>query len=354
MTELLDPRIYEQFNSRAPFKLEDAMVLLFARAGSHSHNTYTPKDDPNAIDDTDFMGVIVPPIEFTLGMRNWDNVDFIFEELDCVFYSFRKFVGLLSKGNPNVLGLLFLDPSSVLIKHKAWDDIISNRTAFENKGLTFNSFVGYARNQFKRMTRFSLDVSQQWDESVELITAAGWDVAEVTGKKSRGMPDEIAVGKILKNRYPDSLYSVRSFINVQLETAVGLIQLIHARHFQGYMGERRKNLVRKFGYDTKNAAHLIRLMRMCNEYLISGKLQVFRTIDAQELKDIKSGKWEFERVQAEAGKLFAEAEELVKVSTLPEEPDMEWINELCVRTLMDVYKLIPASPESYPVKWRNG
>jgi predicted nucleotidyltransferase len=32
--------------------------------------------------------------------------------------------------------------------------------------------------------------------------------------------------------------------------------------FQGYMGERRKRLVEQFGYDTKNAAHLIRLLRM--------------------------------------------------------------------------------------------
>lgn len=37
--------------------------------------------------------------------------------------------------------------------------------------------------------------------------------------------------------------------------------------FEGYMGEKRKRLVRKFGYDTKNACHLIRLLKMGIEFI---------------------------------------------------------------------------------------
>lgn len=33
------------------------------------------------------------------------------------------------------------------------------------------------------------------------------------------------------------------------------------------MGEKRKQLVAKHGYDTKNASHLIRLLRMGMEFL---------------------------------------------------------------------------------------
>lgn len=56
------------------------------------------------------------------------------------------------------------------------------------------------------------------------------------------------------------------------------------------MGERRKALVRRHGYDTKNAAHLIRLLRMGIEFLQSGELLVDRSgHDAGELLAIKRG-----------------------------------------------------------------
>jgi len=52
------------------------------------------------------------------------------------------------------------------------------------------------------------------------------------------------------------------------------------------MGAKRKSLVEKFGYDTKNAAHLILLLRMGIEFLSVGVLHVKRH-DAQELLEIK-------------------------------------------------------------------
>ena len=55
---------------------------------------------------------------------------------------------------------------------------------------------------------------------------------------------------------------------------------------KGYMGEKRKRLVEKFGYDTKNASHLIRLLRMGMEFLVDGELHVERE-DAKELLRIK-------------------------------------------------------------------
>lgn len=99
--------------------------------------------------------------------------------------------------------------------------------------------------------------------------------------------------------------------------------------FEGYMGEKRKRLVQKFGYDTKNAAHLIRLLRMGIEFLTDGELYVERE-DAAQLLDIKRGKWTLERIKAESDRLFAVAEEAYIHSKLPKEPDRERINQLCV------------------------
>ena len=48
----------------------------------------------------------------------------------------------------------------------------------------------------------------------------------------------------------------------------------------------------------ENAAHLIRLLRMGNEFITTGTLHVFRTSDADELKVIKRGGWTLDQVKA--------------------------------------------------------
>jgi hypothetical protein len=100
--------------------------------------------------------------------------------------------------------------------------------------------------------------------------------------------------------------------------------------FQGYMGEKRKELVRRFGYDTKNAQHCIRLLRMLIEYLGTGDLQVERP-DAEELLAIKRGEWSLERVHREADRLFREAAGALGRTQLREGPDFERAKRLAVQ-----------------------
>jgi predicted nucleotidyltransferase len=98
---------------------------------------------------------------------------------------------------------------------------------------------------------------------------------------------------------------------------------------EGYMGAKRKELVQRHGYDTKNAAHLIRLLRMGIEFLNTGELQVIRQ-DATQLLEIKKGEWSLEKVKAEAERLFISAETAFTLSKLPDKPDRDKINKLCV------------------------
>jgi len=98
---------------------------------------------------------------------------------------------------------------------------------------------------------------------------------------------------------------------------------------KGYMGEKRKQLVQKHGYDTKNAAHLIRLLRMGIEALQTGQLQVKRP-DADELLQIKHGAYTLDYVQDMANDLFQQCHDAKEACTLPEKPDPELVNQLCV------------------------
>lgn len=99
--------------------------------------------------------------------------------------------------------------------------------------------------------------------------------------------------------------------------------------YQGYMGAKRKQLVEKFGYDTKNAAHTIRLLRMAVEYCMSnGQLTVKRP-DRDELLAIKDGQFSKQDIIDEAMELFEKGESLYKVLDLPDKPDHERIDALC-------------------------
>jgi predicted nucleotidyltransferase len=97
---------------------------------------------------------------------------------------------------------------------------------------------------------------------------------------------------------------------------------------KGYMGEKRKSLVKKYGYDTKNAAHLIRLLMMGIEFLAKGKLKVFRTDDADLLLDIKKGKWSLEDIKKVAEIMFKTLLMARNNSKLPDNPDREKAEEI--------------------------
>ena len=131
---------------------------------------------------------------------------------------------------------------------------------------------------------------------------------------------------ILKNR---DLFSAKHVYNSFVGYAHGQLHRMTHCKFEGYMGSKRKSLVDKHGYDTKSAAHLIRLLRMGREFLSLGKLLVERP-DAEQLLEIKRGEWSLDRVKREAEKLFDQIRYAFVYSSLPADIDMEAVNRLCV------------------------
>jgi hypothetical protein len=104
------------------------------------------------------------------------------------------------------------------------------------------------------------------------------------------------------------------------------------------MGRERKELFLRHGYDLKNAAHCLRLLRMGCELMETGELHVDRTnIDAEELKEIKSGKWTLGQVQREADRGFKRMEAAQKTSVLPESPNLEVVEQLVIRTYFEFW-----------------
>lgn len=103
-------------------------------------------------------------------------------------------------------------------------------------------------------------------------------------------------------------------------------------NYQGWLAKRnpaRAELEAKFGYDTKHAMHLVRLLRMCREILETGKVTVKRQ-DREELLAIRAGAWSYERLVEWAAREDDAIEALYATSPLPVTPDVSALDALCI------------------------
>jgi predicted nucleotidyltransferase len=233
-------------------------LLVAGYMGSQSHGTYMPSSHTGGYDDVDIMGVIVPPKRYFIGLSGFDHWMLMKDELDVVTYSVTKLARLLLKGNPNVLGLLWLRSDRLLASSPMWEQWRMARHSFLSQRVRA-AFAGYAHDQLVKLGR------------------------------------------------PNT---------------------------RGYMGAERKALFAKHGYDIKNAAHCVRLLRMGLELLETGELHVDRTrIDADELNAIKRGEYSLERIHRIAADGFRRMEAASARNLLPPEPDSAVAERLVIATV---------------------
>lgn len=295
-------------------------VCLLAYRGSIAHGMYVPSTDPTHIDDVDLMGVVLAPEENYIGLEEWGSrgtYEYKRGKWDCVFYEIRKMFSLLLQGNPNVLSVLWCKPEHFLSLSTAGREIVSNRHLFVGKHVS-NAFAGYAQAQLEKMeARDPAELREYLAITAEL-------------KRRGAHPNH--KGEVFDIPEPDT--------GIERDVAAWPLDKLLQRMtgFQkkgrniGYIGDKRKRLVLEHGYDAKNAAHCVRLLRMCREFLETGEMQVFRG-DAAELLEIKRGQWPLERVKSHAAELFEEITSARDRSPLPDKPDRVAAESLLVRIL---------------------
>jgi hypothetical protein len=300
--------------------LPEGLISLCWR-GSVAHGMYVPQSDPDSIDDKDVMGIYIAPLEHYLGFGREDVYEKWEGEWDCVFYEVRKFIGLLLNCNPNVLSLLWLKPNGIIYENAFGARLRENRDLFVTRK-AYHSFSGYAHAQFKKMISFNQEAQELMQQLEEQLIGLGIDPESCdAGDSLRTLDGASFVGAT-----PAMMEVVKRYRGERRRYYSG-----------GYMGKKRRELVRRVGYDAKNAAHLIRLLRMGIEFLTEGTIYVERA-DAPELLDIKRGAWPLEKVKSEAERLFQLSQEAYVRSTLPPEPDRARAERLCVEMISEFHK----------------
>lgn len=341
-------------------------TILVTRAGSHAYGTSTPTSDE------DYRGIAVPPEEYRVGfVHRFEQAQW--SDPDVVIYDIRKFFNLAADCNPNILEILFVEDTDVLHCALAGGLLRTHRQDFLSQK-ALHTYRGYAISQLKRIR-----THRKWllSPPARKPTRADFNLPErATLLKEQIGEINAAIQKQLDSWEPDlSLIedaSTRMAITARFETtlteimvngddrwqragrAVGLDDDILAvtgreRAYKSAMDEwdryqtwlatrnqKRAELEARFGYDTKHASHLVRLMRTCGEILTERTIRVRRP-DAQELLEIRAGAWSYDQLETWAESEDARIGDMAKSCPLPRVPDRAKLDALCMQVTQFVF-----------------
>ena len=124
-------------------------ILLKCLVGSHCYELNHEKSDE------DYRGIfILPKYEY----ESMDNRKISFipylnqindEKNNEVYYELKRFIELLTQGNPNCIEILFLDDKYYKIKHIILKELFDNKEQFLNKTFA-NSLLGFIQSQIRK------------------------------------------------------------------------------------------------------------------------------------------------------------------------------------------------------------
>ena len=347
--------------------------------GSQAYGINTPESD------IDKSGVIIPDKSYFFGLNHFEQFRGYPDE-DKTMYDIRKAIRLIADNNPNMLDFIATPERCILKLWPWWQKVIDNKNLFISKKAKF-TFSGYAIAQLERIRThrsYLLNPPKKQPERVDfglpaecifpttqlkaLINACMCDfLVEETKADFFDALDAIYGDYIIPLFYKFTKENIRhvamqwlqsglksnlnclrslgpTYIKEEyLDTAERELAHYCACHewqrYQSWLKSRNKKraeLELKFGYDTKHGAHLVRLMRMGVEILQTGRINVDRTqIDADELKEIKLGSWNYEQLEIYAKDMDDALSEMYKTSTLQKTCNFNAINDLCINIVDD-------------------
>jgi hypothetical protein len=343
--------------------LEKEHLLLDCISGSRAYGLNTSASD------TDIRGVFVLPQDEYYGLHYSDQLQNASN--DVVYYELGRFVELLAKNNPNMLEMLSMPADCVRYQHPLFDCFRSED--FLSR-LCKNTFAGYALTQVKKargLNKKIVNPVEQERRSVldfcyvvqgqgsvpvqDFLEEKGIEQEECGLTNIPHMPGLFGLfhqpGLRLKgivhseNANDVSLSSIPNGLEpIALMTFNLNSYSTYCKEYRDYWewvekrnDERYQNtLSHGKNYDAKNLMHTFRLLDMAEEIGKQGKI-IVRRPNREFLLQIRSGAFDYQELLTQAEKRIAGMEEIYERSDLPEEPDLNRINETLIRVRRQVY-----------------
>ena len=329
-------------------------ILVKHYAGSIAYGTNHKNSD------IDFRGL------FALNKKELispflDIKEFVDEnEEDTKYFELSNYFKLVTNMNPNIIETLYVDRNDIVKSSKAYELLRENRDLFLNKSIGFST-IGMASKKLHSMSGRNKWVNKPQPEQppqqknyVSLVHNFTSDQVfkinlEDYERNHRLIPYGSGILALIE-RNGSSPYNKIGNLNIKHDPDLVRIppkMLLkynqdvydkdkkNHKDYWGWMGtrnEKRSATEEKFGYDTKDGMHLVRMIRMGEEALREGVVRVKRE-DASELKEILDGKWSYEKILNYADEKRNELDKLLKETKLPEYSDTVKLTDL----LYEVY-----------------
>lgn len=332
---------------------EDMLIAKMV-TGSHAYGMAT------ATSDLDIRGIFIAPPRcirtpfYTIKEQN------ITEEEDTKYYELNNFVKLAIDCNPNIIELLWSDPSAIILDSPEYQMLREAAPSLLSSKIAFTT-SGYAFAQLKRIKGHEKWINNPQPEQAPMAKDYVSLVHNFTADKLFKIKlDDYNEGYVLA-RYDNNVLAVykgdgntinkdgslKFEVNENIEDYKNPLFIVKFNkevyeqdknnHTNYWTWKKNRNAVRnemeeKFGYDGKHASHLVRLLRMGKEALETGIINVKRD-DAAELLAIRNGAWTYEQLIEYAEKMDTLIkEDLYKTTKLPKYPNLEQASKL----LMDI------------------
>ncbi|MNJ88781.1 putative nucleotidyltransferase [compost metagenome] len=345
---------------------ENRHLLLKCISGSRAYGLNTPQSD------TDYKGIFVSPKPVFYGSHYIDQI--ANETNDIVYYEWKKFIDLLGKNNPTILELLATPDDSILFKHPL---IVELRTEDFLSKVCCQTFAGYAQSQIKKARGLNKKISNPVEptrkeipdfcfaiEGMNVVPLSQWlfdyrfSESDCGLVKIPHMRDVYALfhNSQFETGFLKGIYSGPGSNDVQLSSIPKGIQpltlmnfnkdaySIHCKEYAQYWEWMEKRNESRYqstishgkNYDAKNMMHTFRLLHMAEEIAREGKIFVRRT-DREFLMRIREGKFEYEDLLIQAEEKVQLIEELFERSPLPDQPDIEKLENLLIEVRDNYY-----------------
>ena len=352
-------------------------LIFLTVAGSHAYGTNTKTSD------MDIRGIFIGQPENVIGINKIEQ--FENKTNDVTIFELSKILNLIAEQNPNCHELLFCDKEDIIFATDEYWKIREQRFKFISS-LARQKYSGYAMSQLKRVNGHSRWLTREqegeFDNKPEKIyycriirnedgeTIRQKDMINAYSRysflthetntifKIWEIHDWIDLPPILKENYngwfdnKNCTFYFEEKMNKENRKFVGLLffakdeftqTLDQYKKWKNWKENRnvsRHETEEQFGFDTKHAMHLVRLLRMGNEILTEGKVLVKRP-DAKELLDIRNGKWTYDKLIEYAENMDKVVlEEAYKNTKLPRSVDKEFVNNILINTYLNFWKTI--------------